>query len=241
MLLVVLGLAAAAAACGASLARARHLSEGCTARREIALTFDDGPNPPFTSQILDMLTVAGARATFFDEGQAVESYPDLVRAEAARGMTVGSHSYTHSADLPTMSHAAFADDLQRAGDALTAALGQEPMLYRSPFGHTSDTMLEEERKRGYTSIGWDVDSEDWSGADADRVVSNVLGAAHPGAIVLMHDGGLGGGNPDRATTLAALPRILEGLRERGYALVTVPQIIGGAGSSSAGAAACSAN
>lgn len=226
MLAIFLAAAAASTACSSAPARATHLSSGCTNSREIALTFDDGPNPPATDQILDLLAAAGARATFFAEGQATGLHPEVVRREIALGMSVGSHSYAHGADLPTMSHHAFADDLLRAERELAAALPETPRLYRSPFGHTSNTMLEEERKRGYISIGWDIDSQDWSDATVDQVVSNVLDQAHPGAIVLMHDGGLGGGNPDRSSTLAALPQILAGLRDREYRLVTVPEIIG---------------
>jgi peptidoglycan-N-acetylglucosamine deacetylase len=218
--------AAAATACSAAPARAQHLSSGCGDNRSIALTFDDGPNPPYTGEILDVLTAKGAKATFFAEGEAAEAHPDMARDELARGMAVGSHSYGHSADLPQMSHAAFAADLVRAENALSDVTGVKPVLYRSPFGHTSDTMLEEEHKRGYTSIGWDIDSQDWTDAGVDRVVSNVLDQAHPGAIVLMHDGGLSGGNPDRGTTLAALPRVIDGLRGQGYSLVTVPEVIG---------------
>jgi peptidoglycan/xylan/chitin deacetylase (PgdA/CDA1 family) len=226
LLALCVAAASLAGACAIAPARARHLSAGCADAPRIALTFDDGPNPPYTGQILDLLTAAGARATFFDEGQAVEAHPDIAREEIARGMAVGSHSYSHSPELPTMGHAAFAADLRRAEDGLVAALGSKPTIYRSPYGHTSTVMLEEERKRGYTSIGWDVDSEDWSDASADRIVGKVLDQAHAGAIVLMHDGGLGGGNPDRTTTIAALPRIIDGLRQRGYTLVTVPEIAG---------------
>jgi peptidoglycan/xylan/chitin deacetylase (PgdA/CDA1 family) len=241
LLALCVAAASLAGACAAAPAKAHHLSFGCGGTRRIALTFDDGPNPPYTGQILDLLTAAGARATFFDEGEAVEAHPDIVRDEIARGMTVGSHSYSHSPDLPVMSHAAFADDLRRAEDALVAALGAKPDIYRSPYGHTSGVMLEEERKRGYTSIGWDIDSEDWADASADRVVTNVLGHAHPGAIVLMHDGGLGGGNPDRSTTIAALPRIVEGLRQQGYTLVTVPEVAGLSATGNHAEATCSAN
>jgi len=241
--LLALSVAAASltGACAAAPPKARHLSFGCAEGRRVALTFDDGPNPPYTEQILDLLTTAGVHATFFDEGQAVEARPDIVRDEIARGMTVGSHSYGHSQDLPAMSHTAFADDLRRAEDAIVAAIGEKPRIYRSPFGHTSDTMLEEEQKRGYVSIGWDVDSEDWSRTSVDRVVSNVLDRAHPGAIVLMHDGGLGGGNPDRSTTVAALPRIIGGLRQQGYTLVTVPEIAGITTAGGHAEATCSAN
>lgn len=213
-------------ACGAAPAQAQHLSSGCTGERRIALTFDDGPNPPYTQRILDLLRAAHARATFFDEGEAVASHPDVVRQELASGMAVGSHSWSHSRELPSTSRAAFAADLNRAEQVLTPLLGGRPTLYRAPYGHTSATMLEELGRAGYVSIGWDVDSTDWSDATPDRVAASVLDGAHPGAVVLMHDGGLGGGNPDRATTLQALPRILDGLRRRGYELVTVPELTG---------------
>jgi peptidoglycan/xylan/chitin deacetylase (PgdA/CDA1 family) len=235
---------AAGLACGGGPARAQHLNAGCASARRIALTFDDGPNPPYTDRILDELTAAGARATFFVEGQAVEAHPGVARREAALGMAIGSHSYGHSQVLPSMRGGEFAGDLAKAEAAIRSDTGEAPVLYRAPYGHTSDTMLRELRRASYTSIGWDVDSEDWSDVSVDRVVSDVIGGAHPGAIVLMHDGGLGGGNPDRATTLAALPRIIDGLRAGGYELVTVPELTGLPASrsvSTAPEATCSAN
>jgi len=223
---------------------AAHLSSGCSAGRRVALTFDDGPNPPYTGQILDVLVNAGVRATFFVEGAAVEANPDIVNSELALGMAVGSHSYGHSKSLPSMSTRDFADDLARADTAIRSVTGFPPALYRPPYGNRSTTMLKVLRSRGYTSIGWDVDSADWSDAGVDAIVANVLDRAHPGAIVLMHDGGLGGGNSDRTATLAALPRIIDGLRGRGYELVTVPEITGIAESRDAAGwrgAVCSAN
>jgi peptidoglycan/xylan/chitin deacetylase (PgdA/CDA1 family) len=81
-------------------------------------------------------------------------------------------------------------------------------------------------RTGYVSIGWDIDSGDWNDVPSDQIVENVLSEAHPGGIVLLHDGGIGGGNPNRAATVEALPRILDGLRERGYEPVTVPDLTG---------------
>jgi peptidoglycan/xylan/chitin deacetylase (PgdA/CDA1 family) len=229
-------------ACGAGAAKAEHLSFGCRDGRRVALTFDDGPNPPYTEQILGILQSRNAVATFFDEGQAAEAHPDVVERELALGMAVGSHSYAHAADLPAMSRADFARDLRQADAALAPALGYQPGLYRAPYGHTSDNMLAELRRAGYVSIGWDVDSTDWSDASPDQVVRSVLDNAHPGAIVLIHDGGLGGGNADRSATITALPRIIDGLRERGYALVTVPELTGApAEHGGTRRSACSAN
>jgi len=214
-------------ACGAASAKALHISSACAGTRSIALTFDDGPNRPYTDQIVATLASHGARATFFDEGQAVDAHPETVRAEVSAGMAVGAHSWSHSDELPSLSPDEFDSDTTMAGAALSRAVGFEPALYRSPHGNTTSMMLRELRRLGYVSVGWDLDSRDWSGdATVDEIVQNVLSKAHPGAIVLMHDGGLGGGNPDRTRTIEALPRIIEGLHADGYALVTIPEATG---------------
>jgi peptidoglycan-N-acetylglucosamine deacetylase len=214
-------------ACASAGAKALHLSSACPGGRRIALTFDDGPNPPYTERILEILNSHQARGTFFDEGQAVDAHPETVAAEVTAEMAVGTHSWSHSDDLPSMSADAFGSDTTMAGDAISRAAGFEPALYRSPYGHTSSTMLRELRKLGYVSIGWDVDSRDWSAdSTVDDIVDNVLSSAHAGAIVLMHDGGLSGGNSDRTRTIEALPRILDGLHADGYALVTIPDATG---------------
>lgn len=205
----------------------QHVSRGCTARRAIALTFDDGPNPTFTPRILDVLDARGAKATFFEAGGQAAAYPEIVRRVAADGMAVGSQSYEHSDRLPVMTPRQFTADLLEAQSVLSAQLGYVPSLFRPPFGKTSTSMLRVLRARGYLSVGWDLDSTDWRGdATPDQIAQAVLDGAHPGAIVLLHDGGLGGGNPDRSATLAALPRIIDGLRARGYELQTAPQILG---------------
>jgi len=208
----------------------------------VALTFDDGPNPPYTDRILDTLRAHDAKATFFVAGEQAEAHADTARRVVEAGMEVGSHSYTHSHDLPEMSEESFARDLARAEQALSAVSAARPRLYRAPYGDTSEAMLRALRDRSYLSVGWDVDSMDWSDAIADDIVRNVIDGAHPGAIVLMHDGGLGGGNTDRSATAAALPRILEELRRDGYEPVTVGELLGAHGGDGAPEVrACSAS
>jgi peptidoglycan/xylan/chitin deacetylase (PgdA/CDA1 family) len=226
-MLLVAALFGSCSIAGASASpKAVHYSTGCTNGNRIALTFDDGPNPPFTGQILDILEEHHAAATFFVEGQAVGRDPDDVRRELAAANAIGSHSYAHSDALDQVDRNAFADDLERAEQVIKPVVGFTPGLYRAPYGHTSDAMLRELRAHGYVSIGWDIDARDWSDDPPDTIVRNVLENAHPGAIVLMHDGGLGGGDPDRQRTIAALPRIIDGLRAEGYELVTLPELIG---------------
>lgn len=242
-LMAITLITAVTSAPGAGVARAHHYSDGCAGGRRIALTFDDGPNPPATTAILDILRAHGAVATFFDAGQAVDAAPQLAQREAAAGMSVGLHSHGHAPDLSTALPAAFAADLRRGEQALAAALGARTAIYRAPFGRTSDVMLEELRRAGYDSIGWDVDSTDWRGdATAAGITRAVLDGAHPGAIVLLHDGALGGGDQTRAATIAALPAIIEGLRAQGYELATVPEITGSpAAIGAARGTACSAS
>jgi peptidoglycan/xylan/chitin deacetylase (PgdA/CDA1 family) len=206
-------------------AHAGHVSRGKGCGRVIALTFDDGPDPPYTQQIVDVLRRQGIRATFFVEGQAASEHPDLVKLLQYAGMAIGLHSYSHAENLATMPAADFRNDLQSARATLEGILGFRPQLYRAPFGRTSATMLDELRAAGYISVGWDVDSTDWREAAPEEIAGRVLSEAHPGAIVLLHDGGLSGGDADRSGTVAALPAIIDGLRERSYDFVTVQEML----------------
>jgi peptidoglycan-N-acetylglucosamine deacetylase len=208
-----------------SSAQATHVSSGEDCGRLVALTFDDGPNPPFTQQVLDILTVNGVRATFFVEGEAANEHPDVVRLLDAAGMDVEAHSYGHGDNLATASAADFRLDLEHVTGVLERILGRRPLLYRPPFGKASAMSLKELRSAGYTSVGWDVDSTDWRETDPQKITQEALSHVHPGAIVLLHDGGLSGGNPDRTATIEALPAIIAGLRDRGYELKTVPAIL----------------
>jgi peptidoglycan/xylan/chitin deacetylase (PgdA/CDA1 family) len=219
--------ALAAFACATSAGGAGTLSTGCRSTNSIALTFDDGPNPPYTGAILDVLAGRNAPATFFVVGTQVEAHPDLARRERDAGMTIASHSYAHRDDYPSMSQRAFGEDLVQAEQSISSVTGESPRLYRAPHGNTNKSMGRELRARGYASIGWDIDARDWDpSTTSDQIVSNVLDNAHAGGIVLLHDGGLSGGDPDRSRTIAALPQIVDGLRDRGYTLVTVPQLTG---------------
>jgi peptidoglycan/xylan/chitin deacetylase (PgdA/CDA1 family) len=204
---------------------AEHVSRGNGCRRVVALTFDDGPNPPYTERIVRLLQEKDARATFFVEGEAAQRDPADVRLLRDTGMMIASHSYSHSEQLRTMTEEQFRADLESATVVFQNILDYAPRLYRAPFGKMSAAMIGELRRAGYVSIGWDVDSDDWQETNPGKIAAKVLSEVHPGAIVLLHDGGLSGGNPDRSGTLAALPAIIDGLRGGGYRLVTVPEIL----------------
>src|SRR5581483_7826035 len=145
LLLLILEAAVATGinACSSASAKALHLSSACANGRAIALTFDDGPNPPYSQQILSILQSHNAKATFFVEGEATQAHPAVVQAETAAGMAVGVHSWSHSDALPKASPGSFDEDTRKAADAIAQAAGFAPALYRAPYGNTSDRMLRE--------------------------------------------------------------------------------------------------
>jgi peptidoglycan-N-acetylglucosamine deacetylase len=194
-----------------------HPAAGTAGPLPVALTFDDGPWPDTTAQILTILTQRQASATFFVIGRQVQRYPELVRRELAAGMAVGSHSWSHPQPFDRLPVARIRDEVARGRRSLQA-LGVRPVGFRPPGGATSPAMAATGQAVGDRTVLWSVDPADWRpGVTADQLVWRVLAAARPGAIVLLHDGG-----GDRAATVAALPAIIDGLRRLGLTLTLVP-------------------
>lgn len=180
----------------------------------IALTFDDGPNPAWTPQVLDLLDRYDAKATFFVVGYLAERHPDLVAEIARRGHTVANHSYSHP-QLPTLSDDAIRDQLRVTDDAIAAAGVARPTCLRPPYGATNARVESVAAGAGLRTVLWTVDPEDWRRPGADALRARVARAGS-GDIVGMHDGG-----GDRSHTVAALPGILEDLRARGLRSVSL--------------------
>jgi peptidoglycan/xylan/chitin deacetylase (PgdA/CDA1 family) len=171
----------------------------------VGLTFDDGPSNDKTPSLLNALRQNGLRATMFNEGQFAASYPAQVRAEVNAGMWVGNHSYTHP-HLIQQSQAQIDSEVSRTQQAIANAGGGTPKLFRPPYGESNSTLRSVEAKYGLTEIIWDVDSQDWNGASTDAIVQANARLSN-GQIILMHEW--------PANTLAALPRIAQGLASRG--------------------------
>jgi peptidoglycan/xylan/chitin deacetylase (PgdA/CDA1 family) len=183
----------------------------------VALTFDDGPWPHSTEQILTILTRRRAPATFFVVGRQVERYPELVRQELAAGMALGSHSYSHPQPFDRLPVARIRDEITR-GRRTLQPLGIHPVGFRPPGGAASPAVTAAAQEFGDRTVLWSVDPADWQpSVTSNQLVQRVLAAARPGAIVLLHDGG---GN--RSATVAALPAIIDGLRRLGLTLTVVP-------------------
>jgi peptidoglycan-N-acetylglucosamine deacetylase len=183
----------------------------------VALTFDDGPWPNSTAQILAILTQRQAPATFFVVGRQVQRYPELVRQELAAGMAVGNHSYSHPQPFHRLPAARIRGELTQ-GRRTLGPLRVRPVGFRPPGGAASTTVLATAQELGERTVLWSVDPADWQpGVTADQLVWRVLAGVRPGAIVLLHDGG-----GDRSATVAALPAIIDGLRRLGLTLTVVP-------------------
>jgi peptidoglycan/xylan/chitin deacetylase (PgdA/CDA1 family) len=180
----------------------------------VALTFDDGPDPRWTPAVLDILARTGVRGTFFVVGRNADRYRDLVRREIAAGMSVGDHTWDHARLVPAP--AGFVDGQMRRTHDLLAALGSRVSLFRPPYGRFDGGTVHTASSMGMRTVLWTVDSRDYTKPGVGRIVRTVLDRVRPGSIVLMHDGG---GN--RAQTLAALPRIIDALRARGYAFTAL--------------------
>ncbi|NMO55870.1 polysaccharide deacetylase family protein [Actinoplanes sp. TBRC 11911] len=171
----------------------------------VGLTFDDGPSNDHTPAILNALRQNGLRATMFNEGQYAASYPSQVRAQVSAGMWVGNHSYTHP-HLIQQSQAQIDSEISRTQQAIANGGGGTPKLFRPPYGETNATLKSVEAKYGLREIIWDVDSGDWNNASVDAIVAANARLTN-GQIILMHEW--------PANTLAAIPRIAQGLTARG--------------------------
>ncbi|MBD2503551.1 polysaccharide deacetylase family protein [Anabaena azotica] len=187
-------------------------------QRVIALTFDDGPWPESTAQVLDILKQNNIKATFFVVGQNVKNYPDLLRRVVAEGHTVGNHTWHHWYHFMNPQVAAY--EVANTTDIIYKVTGVKTDLFRPPGGMMNNGLVAYARSNKYAVIMWSSDSADYSRPGVPRLINNVLRPAKPGGIVLMHDGG---GN--RSQTVKALPEIISRFRKQGYSFVTIPELL----------------
>lgn len=189
------------------------LTNGPRERRVLALTFDDGPSD-YTPSFLDVLRDKGVPGTFFEIGQEMPGREATMRRILAEGSELGDH---------TMNHVEYPGYAQIAGAAarIEDYTHFRPCLFRPPGGGVDARVLARAGGLGMRTINWDVDPTDWSNPGSGAIYSRIVGAAQPGSIVLMHDGG-----GDRSGTLAALPSIIDTLRARGYRFATVSALLG---------------
>lgn len=177
----------------------------------VALTFDDGPDPTWTPQVLDVLRRHGAVATFCMVGSQMAKHPQLVAAVVAAGMRICSHSHSHDNGLAARSPAVIVSEILDVVDRAAGVPGADVRYFRAPGGNWSAEILGDAAAHDLQPLGWSVDPRDWKRPGTDAVVQAVQAHVGPGAVVLLHDGG---GN--RAQTVAALDRLLPWLAAQGY-------------------------
>jgi peptidoglycan-N-acetylglucosamine deacetylase len=201
---------------GCTAAGPSQRSGGPAAGRRVALTFDDGPSV-YTPQVLAILNRYGVHATFFEIGRQVRPLAATSRAVIHSGDVIGNHTWSH----PDLGAANTAAQLHPTQAVIHRVTGFRPCLMRPPYGTAPPDVVGIARSLGLLTIQWDVDPADWSRPGAATIAQRVLAAVHPGAIVIMHDGG-----GDRSETVEALGTVVPALLARGYHLVTVPQLLG---------------
>ncbi len=191
---------------------------GTRRRRVIALTFDDGPGP-YTEQIVRILARMHAAATFFVVGQQLGDFSAGLRDEIRHGFVVGDHTESHAWLIRLSASGQYAQ-IHDAAIRIERVGAPSPRLFRPPYGCYDAQTLAVLRRLHMLMVLWSIDPGDWRRPGTPAIVEHVLSASRPGGIVELHDGG-----GDRSETVAALPAIINGLRRRGYQLVTVPQLL----------------
>lgn len=191
--------------------------------KQVALTFDDGPHPHYTPQILRLLNQYEARATFFVLGRHVRRYPGIVRKLADSGQEVENHSFTHLR-FPSEDEKAWQRELARTELELDLLGCPDHRLFRPPFSDYSQELLDFLAHLGQRPVLWSVDGADWREPDPLAIAVNVLSQVRPGAIVILHDSDETGA-ADRQPTVEALGLILPALKARGYDCVTVSDLL----------------
>jgi peptidoglycan/xylan/chitin deacetylase (PgdA/CDA1 family) len=197
--------------------------------RRVALSFDDGPDPEVTPQVLDVLAEYGAHATFFVIGKALAAHPEIGRRMTAEGHAIGNHSWQHSRWQNFYPAGWHGREIERGEEAIAAVTGSgAPVLYRPPVGLKSGELAHAAWRRGLTLVAWSLHSRDTRLKDPQSIARRVLTRVRAGDIVLMHDGHDLPGRT-RPVCAVALRLILQGLREQGLECVTIPELLAPAG------------
>jgi len=181
--------------------------------KKVALTFDDGPHPYFTEQLLDGLKDRGVHATFFVTGEHATLHPDTIRRMKEEGHLIGNHTYSHM-QLTKTNREKFRQELIRTNEVIEFITGQEVEYVRPPYGSWDQTL---ERELNMFPVLWTVDPLDWCSENVDCITDRVLGAVKENDIVLMHD--------YYDTSVTAALKIVDALMERGFTFVTVEEIL----------------
>ena len=202
------------------------LSNGNRNHSQIALTFDDGPNEPYTSQVLSILEQYKIKATFFIIGQNARRYPEICRRIVTNGNVIGNHSYHHRKSLCLRRGKTIAREIELTNQTIYECTGFEPKLFRPPHGFRTPWLMRTVRHLGYTVVTWDNMTGDWKAdKSGEEIVRAIVQRVKPGSVIVLHDGRDSRPSYDRSQMLQALPLVIEPLKKRGFDFVTIPELL----------------
>lgn len=197
----------------------RLVTRVCTSEKVVALTYDDGPNPPYTDSLLNVLNKFQAKATFFVIGKRVERNPAVVQRILDEGHEVGNHSYSHT-KLINQRLAVVQAEVSKTDEILSELGADSNIHFRAPLGLKRIRLPLELARRRKINVLWDVDPQDYRGDDPEKIANFVVQNVKPGSIILLHDG-----EGNRACTVLATEIIAEQLQEKGYQFKTVSELM----------------
>ena len=192
--------------------------------KQIALTFDDGPNDPHTLNLLEVLAKHNTPATFFLIGRYVRQRSDIVAAMAQAGHVIGNHTYTHPL-LIFQTASQVRGEITKCRDAIRDAVGEHSNLFRPPWGGRRPGTFGLVRGLGLEPIMWNVTGYDWSAPSADYIEQKVSRKIRGGDVVLLHDGSHAAFGTDRSATIQAVDRLIARYKAEGFNFVTIPEMM----------------
>jgi peptidoglycan-N-acetylglucosamine deacetylase len=192
--------------------------------RQLALTYDDGPNDAHTPQLLEVLARHNVHATFFLIGRFVQQQPAIARAVAQAGHVIGNHTFTHPS-LIFKSAKEIRRELTDCRAAITDAIGQHSNLFRPPFGARRPAVLRIARELALDPIMWNITGYDWDAPPAAVIERKVSRRIRGGNVILLHDGGHRQMGSDRSQTVLATDHLITRYKSEGYEFVTIPQML----------------
>jgi peptidoglycan-N-acetylglucosamine deacetylase len=192
-----------------------------TTEKVVALTYDDGPHPVYTPQILDILDKYHVKATFFMIGQQMERYPEIVKAVLKRGHVIANHTYTHPHNIEADTSAQVIRELELCEQVIERVTGKRAHLFRPPRGLVDSTVITIAQEEGYRTILWTVSADHHDAPTPQLMAQRVFHLIRPGGIILAHDGTF----RTRWKDVQATPLIIESLQQEGYRFLTVPELL----------------
>jgi peptidoglycan/xylan/chitin deacetylase (PgdA/CDA1 family) len=196
------------------------INDVSTSQKVVAITFDDGPNPIYTAQVLDIFRESEGKATFFMIGEQMDQYPEMVKKVVEQGHEIGNHTYTH-AKLSQLSPEECVEEIERTEKLIQELVGQKPVVFRPPYlDYNDDTILVMQQK-DYPMIGaLNMEAQDWEMPGVDHILAKSRDCVKNGSILIFHDG-----YGDRSQTIEAVRTLVSELTSQGYQLVTVSELL----------------